>query len=214
MEPLQRQPLPCAADVALEVMHGAGIAGSGVRVCSTKESRLTAWVVVVNSADIETEVAKGLLVATVEIHLEVAARKARALANVRVPVTQVDAARVAVIEPALDRRLAKGLVDATEPVFRDEGQVTGDWRGRRGGGLLSAGDARGGCRGGERQWNDVLTHLMLSLKVNRKCRLSVSISYATHFLLTNQDVRALRKPRRSAPVQRCVRLLVLRFVDE
>src|SRR5204863_2291931 len=139
VKPLQRQPFPGAADVALEVIHRARRRRSAMGV--RKECGVATRVVVVDSANIQAEVAKGLLVAAVEIHFEIAADIPCALIYVRVPVAEINAARMAVVEPALDRRLAEGLVDATEPVFRDEGHVSRNRRRYRRGGLLSAGNA-------------------------------------------------------------------------
>src|SRR5262249_29237169 len=173
-------PCPAAANIALEVVHGVGVGRRAMWI--PKKRSVTTRVVVVNAANIEPEIAEGFLPATVEVHFDVAARVTRTLTYVRVPVAEVDAARVAVIEAALDRRLAEGLVDATEPVLRYQSHVSSHWRRRRCGGLLVAGNARRGCRSGERQWKDELAHLMLSLKVDRKCRSTVSISYAIAFL--------------------------------
>ena len=154
-------------------------------------SRVGAGVKVIDRAHVETDVTEGFLPAAVEIHFDVAARKAGALAYVGVPVAEVDTAGMAVIEAALDRRFAVRLVDAAEPVLRGEGDVSGHRRGRRGCLLCLRADRRRGC-GREREWNNQLTHVMLSLRVERNCRSTVSTSCATQLLASRQRLAAPR----------------------
>src|SRR5689334_20613066 len=137
-------------------MDRAGVRrGRVVRI--KKERRITTRVVVVDGANVETEITEGFLPSAVEIHFDVAADITGALAYVGVPVAQIKAARMAVIEAALDRGLAERLVDAAEPVFRSEGDVSGHRRRGRCGLLRLCAERRGGCRC-KRDWNDELTH--------------------------------------------------------
>src|SRR5204863_1129000 len=141
VEPLRREELPAAAYVHFLVI----------------DLRLRTRVVVIDGAHVEAEVTEGLLPAPVEVHFDVAARVARALAHVRVPVAEVDAACMAVIEAALDGRLTERLVDAAKPVLGSERDVSGERRrGRRRLLRLRIDRRRSGC--GERDWYDELTH--------------------------------------------------------
>src|SRR5258708_15769099 len=101
-------------------------------------------VVVVDAANAEAEVSKGFFVAAVEVHLQVSARIASGGGHVRVPVAEVKAALMRIVEAALNGGAAKRLRDAAEPVVGDEGHVAGDRRRRRSWrrSLLGAGDAR------------------------------------------------------------------------
>src|SRR4051812_15721375 len=145
MRPLDGNPLPTRSDVSLYVVDGARIYLRRVRISWTDQRSIAARVVVINGADIDAEVAEGVLIAAVEVHLDIAAWKASALVDVRVPVAEIDTALVAVIDAALDCRLAKSLIDAAEPVLRHEGHVPrnrGWWRRGGCGGLLSDGRRR------------------------------------------------------------------------
>src|SRR5439155_14636759 len=104
--------------------------GRGPGVCSR--------IVVVDKANIETEITEGLLVTAVEIHLDVATGEACALADVGVPVAGVQTAGVRVIEAALNGGLVERLRNPAEPVVRDQRDVPGQ---RRGGWLLSGREA-------------------------------------------------------------------------
>src|SRR5438105_8228145 len=128
VEVLRGQKLPRTADVDLFVVDFR--VGSGVGV--------------VDEAHIDAEVTERALVSAVEVHLDIAVRIPGTRTHIRVPVAEVDAARVAVIEPALDRRLAEGLVDAAEPVLRGEGDVSGHRRRSRGCLLCLRADGRRG----------------------------------------------------------------------
>src|SRR4051812_16853386 len=116
-EVFQREELPGAADVQLLVVDFAAGDRTGTIVEGGANPR-GAWrvcsgVVVVNEADVEADVAEGFLPPAVEVHFDIAAREARALADVRVPVTEVDAARMGIVKAALDRRLLERLRDST-----------------------------------------------------------------------------------------------------
>src|SRR5204863_3596343 len=99
-----------------------------------EEFCLAARVVVVKQACIDAEVAERLLVAAIEIHLQIAACITRVFGYVGVPVARVEAARIGVIKASLKRRLAECLRNPAEPVVRDQRDVS---RQRRGGWLLS-----------------------------------------------------------------------------
>src|SRR3954467_2040826 len=143
MRPLEREPLPAQAYIALDVVHGAGVSLRAVGVCRAEELRIAAGVVVIDGTKVETEITERFLPATIEIHLDVAARVAGPLADVGIPVAEINAALVAIVEAALDRRLAIGLIDPAEPVLRNQGHVAGDGRRRRrGGSLLGDGGRR------------------------------------------------------------------------
>src|SRR4029079_16034161 len=110
-------------------------------------------VVVVDGAQIEPPVAPRFFPPAVEVHLEVAGRKAGAFVDVGVPIARVKAARMAVVHAALQGGLAKRLVDAAEPVAAEKAEVPG--KGVRRGGLslvlffLRGSQPRGGKRGGK-----------------------------------------------------------------
>ena len=184
MEPLGREPFPAAADIELGVVHRARIGLRRVGIGRAKDRSVRARVVVVDSADVEAEVAERLLPAAVEVHLEVAAGETGALAHVRVPVAEINAACMAVIETALQRGLAGSLINAAEPVFRDQGHVSGNRRRRRCRSRLRAREARHERGRGDCQWNDQLAHLMLSLRMISKRHPTVSISCAIAFMLS------------------------------
>src|SRR5258708_39827635 len=76
----------------------------------------TTRVVVVDRANVEAEVSKGLLVAAVKVHLQVSARIASGGGHVRVPVAEVKAALMRIVEAALNGGAAKRVRDAAEPV--------------------------------------------------------------------------------------------------
>src|SRR5204863_1726728 len=78
-----------------------------------------------DATDVQAPIAPRAFPAAVEIHLEVAGREARALVDVGVPVAYVETARVAVVDAALQRRLAERLVDAAEPVAAVDPEVSG-----------------------------------------------------------------------------------------
>src|SRR5258708_29037557 len=114
----------------------------------------TTRVVVVDGANVEAEVSKGLLVAAVEVHLQVSARIASGGGHVRVPVAEVKAALMRIVEAALNGGAAKRFRDAAEPVVGGEGAGAGD-RPRRGGvppRPLGAGGAPYGRRRRRRDW--------------------------------------------------------------
>src|SRR5262249_50297337 len=135
----ERQEFPRTADVDFLVVDFAAPRLAVVHEGTGVATR----VVVVDRADVDAEVAKGLLEAAGEVHLEVAAREARPGADVRVPVADVEAAGVRVIEAALERRLAEGLVDSAEPVLAEQAHVAGEGVGR------GRSSGRSGLRDGE-----------------------------------------------------------------
>src|SRR5947208_2246903 len=106
MRPLQRDPLPAAGNVTLGVIDRSVVRLRGaMRV--KEEFCLAARVVVVKQACIDAEVAERLLVAAIEIHLQIAACITRVFGYVGVPVARVEAARIGVIKASLKRRLAE-----------------------------------------------------------------------------------------------------------
>ena len=82
----------------------------------------------VKDTDIEAEVAERRLVAAVEVHLEAAVGEPGARLDVGVPVTDVETARMSVIDPTLYGRLTKSLVDTTETVAGEQADVGGQRR--------------------------------------------------------------------------------------
>src|SRR6185503_5725701 len=117
-------------------------------------------VVVIDRPDVEPEVTEALLPAAVEIHLYARTAAEHLAGNVRVPVADIDATGVGVVEAALNRRSEVSLRDAAEAVVAGDRHVAGHrrrrWRGGRGG--LRRDERRRAERGGDRQSEDGLTH--------------------------------------------------------
>src|SRR6185295_3974216 len=130
--------LVAGADVELGVVDLERAAGAAARV------------VVVVDAAVERDRSEGALEPAVEVHLQVGAVVEGAV-DVRVPVADVEARRVADVEAALERRLLVGLRDAAEAVVAEQAGVAGD----RPVGLRRLGCRRRGLRlrsdGSERQ---------------------------------------------------------------
>ena len=162
VEVLRREPFPAAADVGLPVLDGRE---SGVAARVEARQLRAARISVVDRAEVEAEVAPGVFPSAVEVHLDACAVRILVPAHVGVPVAEIEAARMRVVDPALDRRpddeeaFAEGLRDAAEPVVADDRHVPGDGvlrRSGRCGRCLRDGDHRcadrdGGC-GGEQQF--------------------------------------------------------------
>ena len=112
---LHRRRAPRAADVRLEVLRlEVRVVFAGARV------------VVVDGADIEAESAiERCLPAAVEVHLDRRAVVQRRR-NVRVPVAEIEARRMRIVDSTLDRRLIVGLRKAAEPVVAGDREVAAE----------------------------------------------------------------------------------------
>src|SRR6185295_17017763 len=89
IEELGRDPLPATTDVDLPIVEFRTPACPWYR----RAVHLGVGVVVVDRADIKTEVTEGFLPPAVEIHLNGRTSKESEAAHVRVPVAEVEAAR-------------------------------------------------------------------------------------------------------------------------
>src|SRR5687767_6463318 len=167
VEELARDPLPARADVDLPVVE-VGVTGRATDIRVPLRLR----VVVVDGADVEAEVAEGLLPARVEIHLDARAEWKLLARHARVPVADVHAARMRVVDSALDRRPEVGLRKSAEPVVADDRQIAGKrwWRFCR--------DEQRRCeREGCREWSNVLMHRRISLELKMEVLSPRSTSY-------------------------------------
>src|SRR5437588_356343 len=108
VEEFRRQPLPGAADVGLLVVDFSAVDRFSTvigRRPNQPRPRVGPRVVVVNGADVESDIAECFFVSTIKIHFDVATGITGSLAYIRVPITEVDAARLAVVEAPLNARL-------------------------------------------------------------------------------------------------------------
>lgn len=116
----QGEELPAAGNVEFLVIDGAGV------LVAADHLGFRTRVVVVQRADVDAEITERGLVAAVEIHFQIAFRITRTGTHVGVPVPGVEAARMRVVDAALQRGLAERLVDAAEPVAGEQTEVSRD----------------------------------------------------------------------------------------
>ncbi|MPM84438.1 hypothetical protein SDC9_131510 [bioreactor metagenome] len=124
---LRAQELVAGGNIQFSVVHGtAGVRSRMLGIGAGQRLGMGARIVVIDATNIDTNVAEGGAITTIEVHFQVTFGKARTRRNVRVPVTGVEAAGVGVIDTTLQRRLAESLVDTAETVAAGQRQVAGD----------------------------------------------------------------------------------------